>query len=160
MKKYYSGFKSLENNITKIIKPISKTKKDNFVIFSNLIKNWSNIVDKKYYKHCIPQKIKINKDDGVILFIKAYSSAAAFALEASQNDIIENIACYFGYKLVTDVRITQELRMVENKNTNKKDVKISQDNLNFIEENVKNIADKELKDILEKLGKSISSKTN
>lgn len=156
----YNGFKKLEDNIGQIIKPISRKKKDNFFIVNNLAKNWQNIVGEQYSKFCKPQKVNFNHDKKAILTISASNSAVAFALESKSQDIIEKIAIYFGYKLVSSIKITQTLREAEKSTTNStKDLKIlSNEDENLILQLTQEVKDKNLQEILQKLGKSIFSK--
>jgi len=158
--KKYSGFQKLDDNISKIIKPISKKKRENFVILQNLTKNWPEIAGQKYYQYCYPKKIKFNQNNTAILFIGAYNSAIAFALEGNKNYIIEKIASYFGYKIVTDIKILQELKEIKLQKV-KKSRKLDDKEEKFIKNNTLKIKDQELQSVLKKLGELIlSQKTN
>jgi len=159
MKREYKGFKSIEDNISKIIKPISKKKKDNFVILHKLQKNWDNIIGKKYAPYCEAIKIKTGSYNKIVLYLNAYNSAIAFALEGLKNDIIEKIAAYFGYKLITDIRISQELKEIESKEK-QKEIKLNQEDQELIENSTKTIKDENLQKILQKLGESVLSSNN
>lgn len=156
--KKYSGPKRLEDGIGNIIKPISKKKKDNFTILSKLIKNWKIIVGEKYYQFCHPQKIKLSTTNNqATLFITSYNSAIAFALEGNKNQIIEQIASYFGYKIVSDIRITQELKEISLKPKNK-EIKLEEKDKEFIRDTIKDVKNQDLQEILRKLGESILGK--
>lgn len=154
MKNNFSGFTSLENSISKIIKPLSKRKKDNFVMLNALRQNWLNIVGDKYQQYCFPEKIKINKENKATLFIVVYNSAFAFAIDGNQNQIIEKIACYFGYKAIHNIKITQEIKEI-NIVSAKITKPLAPEQEKFISDNVKNIKNADLKDILAKLGSEV-----
>lgn len=156
-KKFYSGFKKLEDNVSKIIKPISKKKKDNFIILNNLAKNWENIVGAKYAAFCFPKKLSFNPQNQGTLFISAFNSSAAFALDSNQNYMLEKIASHFGYKIISAIKISQELREVVIKEKAKK-LTLKAEDEEFIKETTKNIKDETLRHILQKLGESILTK--
>jgi hypothetical protein len=162
---YKTGFLPLEKNISQILKPIfikgKKTKfflaKDNFLVINNLNKNWQKVIGEKCWQFCSPKKIKFEKNkkaDGV-LTIAANSSAIAFYLEASTNQIIENIASYYGYKIISDIRIIQEPRILGENKSIEIYKNISQESQDLIANSTLEIKDLELKEILQKLGKSI-----
>lgn len=155
--KKYSGPRNLENNISKLIKPILKKKKDHFRIINDLRKNWQEIIGEKYYQYCYPKKVTINQDKKAVLFIGSYNSAVAFALEGNQNIILEKIASHFGYKIISNIKISQELKEIKLKKKEKK-IKLDTKDENLIQENIKNIKDESLKDVLHKLGQSIFNK--
>ena len=151
----YRGRTSLEYQISKLAKSIPKKNKENYMAVYNISKNWNKIIGEKYAKYCHPKKIATNQFKKSTLFICAYNSASAFALDASKNDIIEKIACYFGYKLIDYVRITQEIQEIE-------DVKIKKplkaDDIKIIKDKISNIKDKKLQKTLQKLGEDILRK--
>ena len=151
------GFKPLEKNISQILKPIFTKKKDNFLVINNLNKNWQKVIGEKCWQFCWPKKIKFekNKKSDGILTIGVNNSAAAFYLEASTNQIIENIASYYGYKIVTEIRIVQEPRILGENKSIEIHRNISQESQNIIAKSTSQIKDLELKEILQKLGKSI-----
>ena len=155
----YQGFQSLEDNIGKIIKPMARNKKDSFFILSSLIKNWPAIIGEKYYPYCVPQKVKISKEHKITLFINAHNSAVAFYLEGNYSQILEKIAAYFGYKIINEIRISQELREIAEKKA-KKEVKLTAKDQEFIDQNIENIVDENLKNVLRQLGQEIFNKTN
>lgn len=157
MKKPYKGPRSLEDNISKIIKPISKKKRDNFTILNKLNKNWEEIIGKKYAPFCEAIKLKINADKKTTLHLNAYNSAIAFALEGLKNDIIEKIASYFGYKIIHNIRITQELKEITLKKK-EEPLKLDEKDQKLIDESTKDVKDEALQKILQKLGKSILGK--
>ena len=150
------GFKTLEKNISQILKPVFAKKKDDFLVINNLNKNWQKIVGEKCWQFCFPKKIKFekNKKANGVLTVGANNSAIAFYLEASSNQIIENIAAYYGYKVVGEIRIVQEPKILAEE-PQKIDHKLSASQENFIAKTTTIIQDDELKSILQKLGQSI-----
>jgi hypothetical protein len=156
MKKRNKHLTSLEENISRILKPIFAKKKDNFLVISNLNKNWSKIIGDQYFKYCFPKKITFpkNKKNNAILTISASNSSIGFFLEATSNQIIQNIASYYGYKIIAEIKIVQEPKILQEEK--QKTIKIvSEEKEKSIAKSTAKIQDKELKLILEKLGKSI-----
>ncbi len=150
------GFKPLEKNISQILKPVFAKKKDDFLVINHLNKNWQQIAGEKCWQFCFPRKIKFEKNKKVngVLTIVAHNSSIAFYLEASSGQIIENIAAYYGYKVVGEIRIVQEPKILEVEQK-KSDAKISAVKEEFIAKSTTTIQDDELKSILQKLGKLI-----
>lgn len=152
-----SGFSSIEDNISQILKPIFVKKKDNFLLTNSLNKNWQKIIGEKCWQFCSPRKIQFekNKKANAVLTIAANNSAVAFYLEANISQILENIASYYGYKVVGDIKIIQEPKIILQEKLDKIEEKISKKNEELIVESTNKIKDLELKEILQKLGKSI-----
>jgi hypothetical protein len=150
------GFKSLEGNVGQILKPVFANKKDDFLVITNFNKNWQQIVGEKCYQFCFPKKVKFekNKKSNGVLTIGATNSSIAFYLEASTNQIIENIASYYGYKIISEIRIIQEPKILEEK-MEKIMIPTSDHNQNLIANLTLPVKDLELKSILQKLGQSI-----
>ncbi len=152
-----TGFRPLESQISQILKPIFFKKKDSFLVINNLNKNWQKIVGERCWQFCHPKKIKFekNKKADALLTIAADNSAIAFYLEANNNQIVENIASYYGYKVVADIRIVQEPRILVERKLVEINQNISQKNQELINDVTLQIKDPELKSILQKLGRLI-----
>jgi hypothetical protein len=152
----------VQNSVTKVLKPIfakkRKTKAD-FLILENLSKNWQQIVGQQCYEMCFAKNIKFSravkaaKNNGT-LTISANSSAVGFFLEANSSQIIENIASYYGYKIISKINIVQELRMAAKKKQEASKI-ISATAQKTINSATQEIADENLKLTLQKLGTSI-----
>ncbi|MFT7086857.1 MAG: hypothetical protein ACJAZX_000277 [Rickettsiales bacterium] len=152
------GFKPLDKNISHILKPIFTKKKDHYLVLNNLTKNWQKIIGEKCWQFCFPKKITFekNKKSNAILTISAGNSSIGFYLESSSNQIVENIAIYFGYKIVKEIRIVQEPL-----NIKEEEVKIitplSAEKQNLINKSTNFIKDEGLRSVLQKIGESIIS---
>lgn len=160
--KKYSGLSPIENSITEIIKPIFLKKRDDFLIISYLNKNWSGIVGEKFFQFCKPKKVKFsnrskNKKNSKTLYINAYNPSIAFYLEANSNLIIEKIASYYGYKIIDEIKIFQELTDIESKNKKPEEVKINKEDEKRICDLTTKIKDPELKSAITRLGMNIIS---
>lgn len=158
--KKYKGFVNIEYQISSIIKPIMGKKKDNFIILSNLIKVWRDIAGEKLYQFCEPYKIKFEKDkkNFGILYIKAFDPSTAFYLESISNEIVEKICAYYGYKIISKIRIQQELKNLNLIQNNDKKRSLDEKSQKIIADQTINIKDSELKDTLVKLANIIFDK--
>ncbi len=170
MKARNLGFIPLKTNISNILQPVLKKKlgkKDNFLMINNLQNNWQKIVGTTCFKFCHPKKVTFgkNKKSSTTLVISSYNSSNSFLLQSINHQIIENIASYYGHKIISEVRITQEPRSTEVGNI-KEQIKIlsPEEQIKFeskqqvINQLTNKINDQELQLVLQKLGTSILKK--
>jgi hypothetical protein len=159
MKQNYShnyGFEALEKHISQILKPVVINKRDNFLAISNLNKNWQKIIGGKCWRFCYARKIQFskNKKSNAILTIAVHNGAVAFYLEANASDIIENIASYYGYRIVSEIKIIQEpANLAEQPKMITKNINPKQQA--FITQSTAIIKDDGLRLALQQLGNSI-----
>ena len=104
-KKKYSGAQTLSNFLPDEVKKILK--KRGFAELE-LLKNWGNIVPKKYISLIYPIKIKANSQkEGARLVLKVDPSIA-FAVEHEKEKIIQKINSFFGYQAIVKLELIQE----------------------------------------------------
>tara|TARA_Y100000590_G_scaffold42171_1_gene44903 strand:+ start:345 stop:818 length:474 start_codon:yes stop_codon:yes gene_type:complete len=104
-KKKYSGAQTLSNFLPDEVKKILK--KRGFAELE-LLKNWGNIVPKKYVYLIYPIKIKANSQkEGARLVLKVDPSIA-FAVEHEKEKIIQKINSFFGYQAIVKLELIQE----------------------------------------------------
>ena len=110
----------LSNCLKKILKPILKNYSPILLI---LKRNWENIIGSKYYKYCQPEKcnfkkqlidgnIKTIKYDGT-LYIVCFNSVVSFFIENNKLYIIEKINIIFGRKLISQIKIKQNPKIIK-----------------------------------------------
>ena len=103
-KKKYFGAQTLSNFLPDEVKKILK--KRGFAELE-LLKNWENIVPKKYVFLISPIKIKPNSvNEGGNLVIKVDPSIA-FAVEHEKEKIIKKINAFFGYQAIVKLELIQ-----------------------------------------------------
>ena len=134
-KKKYFGAQTLSNFLPDEVKKILK--KRGFAELE-LLKNWANIVPKKYISSVSPIKIKPNSQkEGGHLVLKVDPSIA-FAVEHEKEKIIKKINAFFGYQAIV------KLELIQGKIDNQ-DIKLSNNNKSLKDEtNVSNRYSKEL----------------
>jgi len=103
-KKKYFGAQTLSNFLPDEVKKILK--KRGFAELE-LLKNWENIVPKKYISLVSPIKIKPNsQEEGGHLVLKVDPSIA-FAIEHEKEKIIKKINSFFGYQAIVKLELIQ-----------------------------------------------------
>jgi len=134
-KKKYFGAQTLSNFLPDEVKKILK--KRGFAELE-LLKNWENIVPKKYISLISPIKIKPNSQkEGGHLVLKV-DPTIAFAVEHEKEKIIKKINAFFGYQAIV------KLELIQGKIDNQ-DIKLSNNNKSLKDEtNVSNRYSKEL----------------
>ena len=146
-----SYFKQIGDTLPKILK--TKLKKANFVELS-IIKNWKEIVGDDIAKNCWPIKIFFsdgNNSNGKIA-IKV-KRGWSLEIEYKNQEIIEKLNQYFGYKAISKINIIQNFEeyTVESKK-NKIEKKITKKK--FFKE-ITNIKQPKLQKALLKLDKTL-----
>jgi len=146
-----SYFKQIADTLPKILK--TKLKKANFVELS-IIKNWKEIVGDDIAKNCWPIKIFFsdgnNSNGKIVIKVKRGWS---LEIEYKNQEIIEKLNQYFGYKAISKINIIQnfEKYTVESKK-NKIEKKITKKK--FFKE-ITNIKQPKLQKALLKLDKTL-----
>lgn len=157
--KNYQGFVQVEEVIGQMIKPILGKKKGNFAIITSLNKAWPTVIGEKFQQFCAPKDIKFERSQKIngTLIIKAYNPSVAFFLEANSSQIIERIAIYYGYKVISQIKIHQEPKDIKAK-THNIEVKISAPQQQIIDNVTESVTDPDLRAILSKLGGVVFTK--
>lgn len=157
------GLQSLDQKLTSLLKPMFQGNKKEFLIINNLVKNWEEIIGKKYSKFCYPKSINFSKNSRdnfsqAKLTIAVYNSSVGFFLENSSEFLLEKIAALYGFKAVHKIIIKQEPQPLES--ILDEDAKLSQIEEKNLQEKIKNITDPELAKTLARLGREILSSKN
>ena len=96
--------RSIEENLNLVLQPLFSGSKKEFILINNLVKNWSQIIGKKYAKFCTPKMVSFSKDHkSAKLTIIAYNSAIAFFIENNCELILETIASLYGFKAINKI---------------------------------------------------------
>ena len=127
-KKKYFGAQTLSNFLPEEAKKILKSR--GFAELE-LLKNWGNIVPKKYISLITPMKIKPNSQkEGGHLVLKVDPSIA-FAIEHEKEKIIKKINAFFGYRAIVKLELNQgkiqnqDYKLSNNNKSLKDEIKIS-----------------------------------
>lgn len=130
----------------------------------DIILNWEKIIGTDLAQYSTPLKIDFKKNEHNNGILNLSVPTGAFALEIKHREkfILEKINGYFGYQAVSGLKIIQNNNLSEEdfqKNTPVKEKKIlvTEDEENYINKQINEIQNDDLKEILKKLGKDIIS---
>ena len=138
----------------------SKYNRTEFIIHSK----WPEIVGKYFLSYSEPLNVSRVRDFENDLGETVYKNylnvsvtpAAAIEFQHFKNTIIEKINTYFGYKAIIDLRIQQNYIPKYNTMKKTKSIQINKDEKEFIEKNIEDFKNNELKKSLLNLGNQIT----
>jgi len=158
MQKATFGLQSIEQKLSSLLKPMFQGSKKEFIMINNLVKNWEEIIGKKYAVFCYPKSVVLGKDKSVAgkLTIGVYNSAVGFFLENNSEIILERIATFYGFKSISKIIIKQEPKVVDVNRS--MEIKLPEQQEIFLKGKIDNIEDKDLAETLQKLGREIFKK--
>ena len=116
---YVQGLRAFGNTLPRGIKGILKKNGYNY---SEIISKWNLLVGKEISPCSFPKSIKMKKGDKNGTLILAVKRGDEINVEYSKNEIINKINSYFGYQLISDIRLqTFNLKeqFIKNKNIKK-----------------------------------------
>ena len=140
-KTYVQGLRPFGNSLPRGIRGILKK---NGYYYSEIISKWNLLVGKDISSCCYPKSIKIigaNKNRILILSVERGNE---INVEYSKKEIINKINSYFGYKLISEVR----LQSFSLKNKKEKEKNIPFKLSKKFEEKINKIKNKNIRDSL------------
>jgi len=152
---YYRGTKSLSFALDIVTKPVFL--KRGFAE-NRIITDWVKIVGEATAACSIPRKLTFARDkkSNGTLYIEVSNSGLATEIVYLESVILEKIACYFGYKAVSRLKITQNPQNAVLTSTPKVTKKsLSQESSTALELSLADIDDEELKASLLSLGQGV-----
>ena len=137
---FIQGLRPFSSSIPKKLKKYLKKGGYNY---SNIIDNWTKIVNNKISDYCYPISVKMGKEmkDGTLVLNVIHGKE--LEVEYKKGEIIDKINAFFGYSCIKTV----SLKIVQNKlkeNSGLPKIK----NFNKIEEKMKKVNDIKLKSSL------------
>ena len=148
---FIQGLRPFSSSIPKTLKKHLKKSGYNY---SNIVDNWTRLVNKKISDACYPITIKMDKDMKNGTLVLNVIHGKEMEIEYEKNEIIDKINSFFGYNCISSII----LKIVQNK-IKKKDVifpKIK--NFKKIEEKLNNVNDERLKNSLNDLIKAYNER--
>ena len=148
---FTQGLRPFSNSIPKSLK---KHLKKGGYNYSNIVDNWTRIVDAKISNNCYPSTVKMNKDmkDGILVLNVIHGKE--IEIEYNKNEIVDKVNAYFGYNCIGKVI----LKIVENKIEKSKRVYPKIKSSEKIIEKIKEINNDQLKNSLKNLLKAFNEK--
>ena len=153
-KKSLSFIQGLRPFSTAIPKTLKKYLKKGGYNYSNIIDNWTKMVDKKISDACYPTSIKMTKEmrDGNLILNVIHGKE--LEIEYQKKEIIDKINSFFGYNLISKVT----LKIVEEKfNISGKFSKIK--DFNKLDKKVNNLKNDQLKNSLNSFLKAYNERS-
>ena len=148
---FTQGLRPFSNSIPKSLK---KHLKKGGYNYSNIVDNWTRIVDAKISNNCYPSTVKMNTDmkDGILVLNVIHGKE--IEIEYNKNEIVDKVNAYFGYNCIAKV----VLKIVENKVEKSKKVYPKIKDPNKIIEKMKKINNDQLKNSLKNLLKAFNER--
>ncbi|MDC6465588.1 DciA family protein [Pelagibacteraceae bacterium] len=114
-KTYVQGLRPFGNTLPRGIKGILKKNGYNY---SEIINKWNMMVGKEISSCSYPQSIKMKKGSSQKTLILAIQRGDEINIEYSKHDIINKVNSYFGYKLISEIKIKTVNSELKKKSTN------------------------------------------
>jgi len=115
-KTYVQGLRSFGNTLPRGVKSILKKNGYNY---SEIISKWSMLVGKNISNCSYPKSIKMTKGNANGTLVLAVKRGNEITVEYSKKEIINKINSYFGYQLISEIRLktfNTEAKKIKNVN--------------------------------------------
>ena len=143
-KTYVQGLRSFGNTLPRGIKQILKKNGYNY---SEIISKWNLLVGKDISNYCYPKSIKMsreNKNGALVILVERGNE---INVEYSKKEIINKINSYFGYQLISEIRL-QAFSPISKK---EKEKNIISNSPKKFEKKINEIKNKDIRDSLSQL---------
>ena len=150
---YIQGLRPFSNSIPKTLK---KHLRKGGYNYSNIVDNWTRIVNKNISDACYPVSVKFRKGmkDGTLVLNVIHGKEVT--VEYAKNEIIDKINSFFGYNCISNVA----LKIIEHKFNKQNKILPKLKNLDSVEKKIKNIDNEQLKTSLKKFLKAYNEKND
>ena len=150
-KNFIQGLRPFSSSIPKTLK---KHLKKGGYNYSNIVDNWTKMVNKKISDACYPIKIKMGKGmkDGTLVLNVLHGKE--LEIEYEKNNIIDIINSFFGYSCINKIilKVIQEkIKINKNRFSKIKDISI-------INQKLEKVSNNHLKNSLSELLKAYNEK--
>ena len=111
---FIQGLRPFSSSIPKTLKKHLKKGSYNF---SNIVDNWTKLVNKEISDACYPLSVKLGKEmkNGTLVLNVIHGKEVE--IEYKKNEILDKINCFFGYNCIDSIKlkIVQDKIKVNNK---------------------------------------------
>ena len=148
---FIQGLRPFSSSIPKTIKKHLRKGSYNY---SNIVDNWTKMVDEKIYNASYPVTIKMGKEmkDGTLVLNVIHGKE--MEIEYKKNEIIDEINSFFGYTCIKPIT----LKIVDNIVKSNGKVFTSIKNFSKIENKLKKVNNEKLKNYLNNFLKAYNEK--
>tara|TARA_B110000438_G_scaffold303663_1_gene366339 strand:- start:3441 stop:3920 length:480 start_codon:yes stop_codon:yes gene_type:complete len=143
-KSYVQGLRSFGNTLPRGVKGILKKNGYNY---SEIISRWNAFAGAEIANYCYPKSIKMTNGDKNGTLILAVKRGNEINIEYSKRNIINRVNSYFGYQLISEVRLETFSLTSKERNKKKRQIALSK---NF-DKKVNEISNKGIRNSLMKL---------
>ena len=150
---YIQGLRPFSSSIPKALKKHLRKGSYNY---SNIVDNWTSIVNKNISDACYPVSVKMKKSmkDGTLVLNVIHGKEVE--IEYTKNEIIDKINNFFGYNCISNIT----LKIIENKIEYQNKIIPKIKNLNSIEKKIIKIDNEQLKISLKNFLKAYNKKND
>ena len=148
---FIQGLRPFSSSIPKTLK---KHLRKGGYNYSNIVDNWTKMVSKKISDACYPMTVKMGKEmrDGTLILNVIHGKE--MEIEYEKKEIIDKINSFFGYNCISNVT----LKIVEDKIKFNKKIFPKINDLSKIEEKMKKVNNKDLKNSLNNFLKAFNER--
>ena len=149
---YIQGLRPFANSIPKTLK---KHLRKGGYNYSNLVDNWTKMVNKKISDACYPITVKMGKDmkNGILVINVIHGKE--MEVEYEKKNIIERINSFFGYSCISNIT----LKISQDKKNKQKRMLPKIKDIDMIETKINKVNDKSLKISLNNFLKAYNEKS-
>ncbi len=150
---YIQGLRPFSNSIPKTLKKYLRKGGYNY---SNIVDNWTKIVNKKISDSCFPITVKMKKEmkDGNLILNVIHGKE--MEVEYAKNEIIEKINSFFGYNCISKIT----LKIIQHKIDEPIKVLPKIKDKNSIDSKIQNLKNEQLKNSLKNFFKAYKEKND
>ena len=149
-KTYVQGLRLFGNTLPRGVRGILKKNGYNY---SEIISKWSMLVGGVISDCSYPKSIKMNKSEKGGILVLAVKRGDEITIEYSKKEIMSKINSYFGYKLISEVKL--ETFNSENKKT--KSINILANSTKNFKKKISEIKNEKIKNSLSQLLETIKN---
>ena len=149
---YIQGLRPFSNSIPKTLK---KHLRKGGYNYSNIVDNWTKMVNKKISDACYPITVKMGKDmkNGILVINVIHGKE--MEVEYEKKNIIEKINSFFGYSCISNIT----LKISQEKKNKQKSMLPKIKDIDMIESKINKVNDKSLKISLNNFLKAYNEKS-
>lgn len=137
----------------KIVKPVFKARG---LMEGKIITHWSQIVGERFACLALAEKITFprgKKTEGTLHL--SVTSSTALLLHYAQDLILEQVNIFFGYKALSKLHMTHDFTPFKKPLPKAPPLPLSDEEKGWLQDQMRVIADPELKESLERLGETV-----
>ena len=146
------GLRPFSNSIPKTLK---KHLRKGGYNYSNIVDNWTKMVDKKISNVCYPITVRMGKDMKNGSLVLNVTHGKEMEIEYEKKNIIEKINSFFGYNCISNII----LKISQFKKIKQKRILPKIKDIDMIEKKIDKVNNKDLKSSLNNFLKAYNEKT-